>query len=107
MKELDYKQSLELLAKLRKRHKQVAVFVDGGWDGHGYEYTIITGGNGQKPHASMTKETFERLRAAGRLDGNSLVTYKARRLHDYVPPRKRGRSTRGDILYRNNPYSIL
>ena len=113
MKEADtklliFEQAVAMMARLAKTNKEVGVFVDGGWGdvGQHVERTIITDGNGQKPHAAITKETFDRLRAGGVLDGNSLVTYKARRYHQYIKPGKKGLNKNGDGLYRDNPYPI-
>lgn len=71
----------------------VSVFVDRGWGQNPLEITIITDGNGQKPHARLTKETKDELLRMRRIRPNSLRTYKARKIHDFVPAA--GQETQG------------
>lgn len=65
--------------------KWVSVFVDAGWGDSPLHITIICDGNGQKPHARMTKETKDELLRMRRIGPNSLHTYKVRKCHDFIP----------------------
>jgi len=87
MKNLDYNGALKLMTKLsKKKNSDIAVFTDRGWgDDHSVErtYEIIEGGDGQKPLGSISKGTFDKLREVGVLGENTLMSFKARTLHDF------------------------
>jgi len=105
MSDLDTKDCLVLFRTLRKMTTDVGVLVDGGWDEKELTYTIITDGNGQKPHGEISAEVFQELRKKGWLGGNTLVTYKKRRFHRFYPhrQRKQPQNCRGDSFYRGRP----
>lgn len=91
-----------ILRQLKKISEDVAVFCDAGWGDSGQKmtYEIISDGNGQKPYARMTKQVFDDLRSKGYLAGNSLITYKARRLHAFIDQKEDIHSEQGDSLHR-------
>lgn len=81
-------EAVALLAKLRKTTDWVSVFWDRGWGDSGQvaEISIITTGNGQKPHAWISAAVYRALRDQEVIERNSLRTYKARRVHNYQSP---------------------
>lgn len=107
LKELNYDEAIAKMKSLSKKSKYVSVFVDGGWDraNNPYSITIITDGNGQKPHASISKETLKKLRDNGILGGNCLITYKARKDYPFLNGDK-DESKLGDKLYRQSPFPL-
>jgi hypothetical protein len=105
IKELDYDKSVALMKRLysyKKYEKDVSVFVDRGWGDSGQvaTYEIITCGNGQAPHARITKETFDLLLKKKIIGGNTLITYKARRNHPFLSGKK-DKSTLGNKHYKD------
>lgn len=78
----------DLLRDLANSHDWVSVFWDRGWGdaGQSAEISIIVDGDGQQPRARITADVYEALTAARIVESNSLKTYKARRLHNYVFP---------------------
>lgn len=82
-----------LLQELAQSHEAVSVFWDRGWgdSGQPLEITIIVDHNGQMPKALIDKEIYDDLRQRDLIDENSLVTYKARRIHDFCGPDDRSR----------------
>jgi hypothetical protein len=85
----DWKECVGLMRKLREETKDVGVFVDGGWNEAECTYTIVTNGDGQKPHAEISEALFRELRGKGYLGGNILITYKKRRFHRFYNSRQR------------------
>lgn len=61
------------------------IYFDRGWGDHGEEaeITIINDGNGNKPFARITKETYKELLGHPQVMPNSYSGYKARRIHDF------------------------
>jgi hypothetical protein len=66
------------------------VFWDRGWGDSGQtaEVSIIVDGNGQQPKAHITKSVYTALVDAGTVGENTLMTFKARRIHDFKTPPK-------------------
>lgn len=106
IKELNYDEAIALMKKLCNKSDDVAVFVDRGWGDSGQvaTYEIITNGNGQKPLARITEETCKQLREKKILGGNTLITYKARKVYPFLNGKK-DKSTLGDKLYKNTQES--
>lgn len=105
IKELDYEKAVALMKKLysyKKYEKDVSVFIDRGWgySGEVATYEIITCGNGQDPHARITKETFDELFKNKIIGGNTLITYKARKNHPFLAGKK-DKSSLGNKHYRD------
>jgi hypothetical protein len=83
----DYDEAVKILQRLAKKNKWVSVFTDRGWGddpNQKREYTIIKNGDGQNPIAFITADVFKRLREEGKIAENSLQTFKARTLHNFV-----------------------
>jgi len=80
--------AVALLNELAESHDWVSVFWDRGWGDSGQtaEISIIADGNGQQPHAHITPDVYKALVAAGVVGENTLMTYKARRVHDFKTP---------------------
>jgi hypothetical protein len=80
--------AVALLNELAESHDWVSVFWDRGWGDHGQtaEISIIVDGNGQKPHAHLTPAVYQALVADKVVGENTLMTYKARRVHDFKTP---------------------
>lgn len=57
------------------------IFVDGGWEGGKFKYTLINDGNGQFPYIYMTKDVYKELLEKKYIGENVLITYKARKVH--------------------------
>jgi hypothetical protein len=76
------------LETLANDHDWVSVFWDRGWGDHGEkaEITVIVDGDGQKPHAHITRDVYRALVDQKLIAANSYGGYKARRLHDYKTP---------------------
>ena len=86
-KELNYHQAISCMIELKKETNDVGIFTDRGWgDDPEVEtsYDIIIDGNGQKPVAWITKETFNLLLKNKIIGPNTLLTYKARTFHDFI-----------------------
>lgn len=77
-----------LLHTLAETHEWVSVFWDRGWgdSGQPLEISIIVDGDGQQPKAWITADVYKELRAQQVIGDNTLMTFKARRLHDYKTP---------------------
>ena len=101
---LNYEEAIKLMKKLcgRRKEPDVAVFIDRGWGDSGQvaTYEIIRDGNGQQPFAAIDAETFNQLRKDGYLGGNTLITFKARKLHPFLNGKK-DESTLGNKLHRD------
>ena len=81
----DVEDAKALLAALAADHDWVSVLWDRGWGDSPLEISIITGGDGQSPHAHITTDVYRALVDGGAVGPNSLRTYKARRNHNYEP----------------------
>jgi hypothetical protein len=80
-----------LLRHLADTHDWVSVFWDRGWgdSDQAVEITIIVDGNGQQPKAWITPDVYRGLRDQNIIGENRLMTFKARRVHDFkTPPAK-------------------
>lgn len=77
-----------LLRTLAETHNWVSVFWDRGWGDSGQvaEISIIVGGNGQQPLAFVTPDVYRDLLGQKIVEGNSLKTFKARRVHNFKTP---------------------
>lgn len=102
VQDLNYDEAIKLMKKLcgRRKEPDVAVFVDRGWGDQIATYEIIRDGNGQQPFAKINAETFNQLRKDGHLGGNTLITFKARKLHPFLNGKK-DKSTLGNKLHRD------
>jgi hypothetical protein len=80
----------DLLRELAETHEWVSVFWDRGWGASGQvaEISIIVDGDGQQPKARITKSVYAALVDAGTVGENTLMTFKARRIHDFKTPPK-------------------
>ncbi|RKR92642.1 hypothetical protein BDK92_7084 [Micromonospora pisi] len=81
--------AITTLRELAETNDWVSVFWDRGWGddpGRVTEISIIVDGNGQVPKARITPEVYAALLDQQVIPANSLKTFKARRLHDYVAP---------------------
>jgi hypothetical protein len=76
------------LRELAETHDWVSVFWDRGWGDSGQtaEISIIVDGNGQQPKAWVTTEVYKQLVRRHVVGENTLMTYKARRVHDFKAP---------------------
>ncbi len=73
-----------LLTLLAADHDEVSVYWDRGWGHNGAaEISIVTDGNGRTPHAYITPEVYTDLIRREVVGGNSLMTAKDRRVHDF------------------------
>jgi hypothetical protein len=79
-----------MLEMLAEDHDWVSVFWDRGWGDSGQtaEISIIVDGNGQDPRARITAEVYKALREQNIVGENTLMTFKARRVHDFKTPPK-------------------
>lgn len=81
-------EAVRLLESLAADYDQVSVFWDRGWGDNNQpaEISIIVDGDGQNPKAHITADVYRALCDAGTVGENTLMTYKARRVHDYKTP---------------------
>ena len=88
----DIAEAVDLMAALSERYEWVAVFWDRGWGDSGQkaEISIIVDGDGQMPLAWLTPELYADLLNCRAIAPNSLHTFKARRLHDFLGARRAG-----------------
>ena len=84
VQELDYVQAKQLMRGIFRRESlDVGVFVDRGWGDAPLQITIIVNGDGQRPVASLSRETYQQLLADGIVGENTLRTHKARKFHQF------------------------
>lgn len=77
--------SIALLNKLAENNGEVGVFWDRGWGDRDEtpDISIITDGNGQKPHARITSDAYDELLSREIVRANSYRGYKDRRYHAF------------------------
>lgn len=77
-----------LLRELAETHDWVSVFWDRGWgdNDNPTEISIIVDGDGQQPKAYLTPAAYASLVDQGVVGDNTLMTFKARRSHDFKTP---------------------
>jgi len=75
----NYEQAIKILDKLDKPE----VFWDMGWGDSALYISLINDGDGQKPLAYISRETFVKLKKNNLLGENILQTHKARKLFVY------------------------
>lgn len=83
MKETNYRQAIDLMDSIKKETDDIGIFIDNGWGDSEQPtyYTIIKDGDGQKPLAWISKDTYDLLRENNLVGPNRLQTFKARRFH--------------------------
>lgn len=83
-KEVSYEDAIKIMKEVRKETDDIGIFTDRGWGDDPTvkrSYDIVRDGNGQKPIASISKETFKKLRENKLIGRNRLQTFKARTFH--------------------------
>jgi hypothetical protein len=73
-----------LMRRLAKDNEWVSVFWDRGWGDSGQvaEISVIVDHNGQMPKALLTPDIYKELQASNVIRGNTLQSFKARKIHD-------------------------
>lgn len=84
-KVIDFAAAVALMHKLcETKTLDVAVFYDKGASKQPSDISIIADGDGQKPLAFISEETYSRLQKAAVIGTNNLITFKTRRNHPYL-----------------------
>ena len=83
---VSYDEAVSIMDIERKETEDIGIFTDNGWGDDPdciRTYHIVKDGNGQKPIADITKETFDSLISNSLIGSNILQTFKDRTFHNF------------------------